>query len=248
MFKKKFFLGLAAIGMSAAIAIGGTFAWFTSSPTISGNNFTTGTLSVKLTGNSQDGKTLEVAKDCRILPGDVTKPVSITIDNAGTADLAYFGKLVFSGNDKMKDYLYVDSMRMEFLYPDGASKWLPDDLFIKDGVGYAADASQVSEKKFYDSLINATTGKISLRNLMGNNGMNAFGYENMGSLKPGYKYRLTFTLGFSGLADNSLQNQTVNLSYKVISTQVNKDALNALLKDAGTRHYDWLSQNLVNEK
>jgi len=247
MFKSKMILGLAAIGMSAIIAVGGTYAWFTSTPTLTSNNFTTGTLTAKLTG-SGGATTLDLSAANKLVPGEVMgTPTSITIENTGSANLAWFGKLVFSGNDALKDHIYIDSMKMEFLDPDGVSTWLSEDEFIKDGVGYTGNGAGQGEADWFNSLKDNASGKITLRNFMGNQGVNALGYENQGSLKPGFKYRITFKLGLTGNTDDTLQNQPANLSYKVISTQINSDALENLIS-GGSIHFQWFSTNISTQK
>ncbi len=71
-------------------------------------------------------------------PGDKTDYVTLTIENTGTLNLAWFGDLVI-GNSILKDVIYIDNAEMRFLSPNG-NNWQTEvnngvDNFILDGEG-----------------------------------------------------------------------------------------------------------------
>ena len=65
---KKIIISLSVIGAVAAIAVGGTIAYFSDTETSSGNTFTAGTLN--LTVNTNDGTNTVVFNVSDVKPGD----------------------------------------------------------------------------------------------------------------------------------------------------------------------------------
>jgi len=79
---KRFLVSLSVIGVVAAIAIGGTIAYFNDIETSAGNTFTAGTLNLKV-GDEDPTSWSYYAED--IKPGDEDKEF-VTIQNTGTTD------------------------------------------------------------------------------------------------------------------------------------------------------------------
>jgi len=77
---KKILISLSVIGVVAAIAVGGTIAYFSDTETSAGNTFTAGTLDLKV-GN-QDDPNIAVILD-NVKPGD-TKYEYWTLKNSGS--------------------------------------------------------------------------------------------------------------------------------------------------------------------
>ena len=229
--KKNLLLTIALVTVMVFGLTAGTYAWFTSNTTLNSQDFRTGKLQVSLNGTGSNN-TLELSGATQLSPGEImANPTTIQIVNTGNKNLAWFGKFVYAGPEALKDKLYIDDMQMEFLTPGGRN-WTAVDHFITNGMGSGTYAAG------YNSIDGLKTNKITLKAWMGNSLMNAFGYETMGALKPGFSYRLSFKLGLLNDTGNTLQDQPVNLSYTVVSTQDNVDAINLLIPGAGSAHYD----------
>jgi predicted ribosomally synthesized peptide with SipW-like signal peptide len=241
---KKIILSLSVIGIAAASAIGGTVAYFSYTGTSVGNTFTAGTL--KLDGSGIDSFNLGVIPP--MAPGEKTGNAVITIKNTGTIPLAWFGDLVVSGNDKLKEAIYIDSATMEFLSYYGvpnASGWPePTDNFITNGTGSG------SYPTWYNTMASSSPFKVNTLSVFdGNNGMGVAPYEFMGALKPGYSYRLTLKFGFAPGAGNEYQGiGSLTVSFKADATQVNAEAISKINSSwAASALVTWMNTQLSNQ-
>jgi predicted ribosomally synthesized peptide with SipW-like signal peptide len=251
MMNKKLILGILLIGVLAFGAGLGTFAWFTAGVASTSNTFTTGTLAL------DDG--IKEAFDLtgtvgNLKPSDVTRLVSLDIVNDGSLDLAWFGKFVVTNDEftlngvqrSLTEAMYIDYMKMEFLKPDGGS-WEPKDEFIVNGRGAGTYA------RHFEGLVDQKLQVITLKSFLKDNTMGAGPGVQMGALKPGYSYRLSFRLGLAPLANNDYQGRTMNIGYQVNATQLNPNALVALfegidyLTGNGSAHEAWLNQQLAKQ-
>ncbi|HYF75352.1 MAG TPA: TasA family protein [Candidatus Nitrosocosmicus sp.] len=222
---KKVILSLVMVCVLAFGAGLGTFAWFTSTAVSSNNIFDAGTLKLGIEGNYA----LDLGTVGRKLaPGDTTNPVIVTIENTGDLDLGWFGRFDISSatdNAKLAEAIYIKEAQMEFLNPT-SGKWEPTDKFITNGTGSGP------YPKAYTDLANADPLKVVTLKSFNEAGIMGVGKGVMkGALEKGYKYRFSFQLGMAPLADNKYQGDKVedlNLTYRVVATQVNADALAAL--------------------
>ena len=228
-----------------------TGAFFTDTETSSASTFTAGTLELDMNGNGAASAWTLPLGNVVLNPGQETGTETINIGNFGTTNLAWVGHFNTGGNVAMLDNVYIKSAKMEFLNSNG-SEWLTADQFITDGTGSATDPG---ENAYYDALAAAHGGVITLAAWNGDNGMGAGNGVQMGALKPGNKYRFTFTLAMKDDADNSIQGQALSLSYTVDATQINKDAINAfngsdsrIEANLGTNQFattpDWFTNQL----
>jgi predicted ribosomally synthesized peptide with SipW-like signal peptide len=238
--KKKILASIMVIGI-LALAMGyGTYSYFSSTKTSTSNTFTAGTLSINL-GESE---TPEISIG-NMAPGDVTGDWVITIKNDGNLPLAWFGNWIIEGNAKLKEALYIDYAKMEFLKLDGTSTWETTDNFITDGRGSGPYPD------WFNTLADSSPFHVvTLAVWDGNNGMGTTPYEHAGALNPGYSYRLTVRFGFAAAADNTYQGAgplTINL--KVDATQVNAGAIGQLSinPSAIPGLVDWLNAQLAKQ-
>jgi len=225
-----------------ALALGwGTYSYFSDTKTSASNTFTAGTLKLDGTGFTSFNLGSIVGN---MAPGDLSDYASITIENTGTLDLAWFGDWVITGGVKLREAIYIDSATMRFYCPDGINTWEPTDNFITNGVGSGPYPA------WYNSL--ASLSKfvvVSLDVWDGNNGMGTTPYEHMGALKHGYSYKLTIRFGFAKDAGNEYQGDAVNpvnISFKVDATQINAGALEAL-HPTFSNHLIWLQQQIAKQ-
>ena len=208
--------------------MGGAFAYFSDTETSSTNSFTAGTLELDSAGITSASP---IVITC-MAPGDVTGEYVITIKNIGCIDLAWLGDWQFTGSPALRDALYIDYAKMEFLTSTDAD-WCSDpttgyetdgsDLFILDGVGHGPYPG------WYNTLAGLSTlGVVTFNNWDDNNGMGSTPYEHVGALKTGYKYRLTVKFGFAPGAGDGYQNLgPVTATLVVNATQINSAALQA---------------------
>lgn len=234
---KKAMVSLLLIGLMAFGAGLGTYAWFTSQATSAGNTFSAGNLVVDLNDNARN-ETFDLGVIGNMQPGDKTGEAVFEFLNTGSLNLAWFGRFVVepvdSGSMKLAEAIYIDSAKMEFIKPDGSGTWQPADQFITDGTG-----SGLYPGDYYAMANDDPLHVISLNTWMTHPRSNAMGVGKgvmTGALKPGYKYKFTFKLGFAPLAGNEYQgdvegNNGINIKYVVDATQVNADAISHL--DAG---------------
>ena len=210
----------------AVMAIGmlNSGAWFTDGATSTTGSLSSGTLSI------DDGKlsTVPLGTFTNMAPGDKTGYAEIIIQNNGTIPLAWFGNLVLS-DSVLKDAIYIDYAKMEFLKPGGTESWYPPDGFFLDGEYTYEDVAPLTGDDDF----------VSLAEWDGNNGMGVSPYEFMGYLEPGFMYKLTLRLGFLEAAGNGYQGAgPLDLSFEVDATQVKQGALDAL--GVGNA-YPWLN-------
>ena len=246
--KKSMVLSLLLVGLLVFGLGMGTYAWFTSDATSTGNEFTSGTLALDIndSGTSYDLNFGSIDLG-NLQPSDVTDEVNVTIENDGSLNLVWFGKFELTGADfdELSEALYIDYMEMEFLNPD-TGNWEPNDEFIVNGRGAGTHAD------YYNNLAdNDLMNVISLKTWRNANAMGAGDGVQIGALKPGYKYRLNFKLGFAPLAGNEYQGlgdsatDPFTLKYVVSATQVNVEAINALLNATiGGNLIDWFNAQL----
>ena len=235
---KKILVSMMVIGLVATLAGAGLYAYFSDTETSTSNTFTAGTLDISL-GESE---TTEISIG-NMAPGDVTGDWVITITNDGTLDLAWFGNLVVTGGDKLREAIYIDYAKMEFL----PGPWEPEDNFIADGVGSGPYPG------WYNYLAGLSPfGVVTLKNFDDNEGMcPGTPYEFMGALKPDYSYKLTLRFGFAKDAGNEYQGDATNpvtISFKVDATQVNAAALDALNPPLPLSNYlSWLEAQIAKQ-
>ncbi|WP_353892421.1 TasA family protein [Proteinivorax hydrogeniformans] len=223
-------------GMLAFGAGLGTMAWFSDEVVSENNQFTAGTL--ELSKENVEFNLGEIIGN--MAPGDVSEEATIEILNDGSLDLAWFGKFVVEGDEELLDVIYIDSMKMEFLDEDG-EYWEPTDHFIKDGRGHG------EYPRAYNNMADASgINVVTLNQWLGNGAMvPQVDYENMGALKPGNSYRLSFVLGFHESACNDYQNKQLDIAYKVNATQVREGALEVLFDDGDVSiHYGWFMDQI----
>lgn len=237
MISKKILASIVVIGM-LTLAMGyGTYSWFSDTKTSQSNTFTAGTLKLDGAGFA----VFDLGDTSNMAPGDLTAYANVTIKNVGTLPLAWFGDWEITGGIKLREAIYIDYAKMEFLRPDGTTTWESTDNFITNGVGSGPYPS------WYNYL--ASLSKFSVVTLDvwdGNNGMGCAPYEHMGALMPGYSYRLTVRFGFAAGAGNEYQGDAVSpvtIKLRVDATQVNAGALNAL-KPTFSNHLIWLNDQL----
>jgi len=229
---KKILMSLVTVALMASVTVAATRAWFSSTQTISGNTLSSGTLTIGLTGNeAETQQTFDLGEVGNMEPGDITETAVIEIENTGSLNLLWFGYFNFGGNQEMLDKVYIEEAKMEFLNPTGGT-WQTEDQFIAAGVGSG------SYPTYYNQLAAADPiGKISLRTWNNANAMGAGGGVQIGALKPDYKYRMSFKLGFDESADNYYQGKSLSMSYTTVATQVNKEAM-VELQNGNTRLLD----------
>lgn len=225
------FVMLAALAVMA-IGMIGSGAWFTDTATNNTGTLQSGTLSIN------NGKVAEhtLGTVANMAPGDVTDYVTIDIVNNGSLDLAWFGNLQVS-DSSLKNVIYVDYAKMEFLSP-GGDAWEPVDEFIVNGKGAGHWPTAWGGPENY----------ATLAVFDGNSGM-APGtpFEFMGALKPGYLYRLTLRFGFYPGAGNEYQGQgPMTIAFKVDATQIKHGALEALYGTLGNME-NWLNQQIAKQ-
>ncbi len=207
----------------------GSGAWFTDTATNSTGTITSGTLNI----DGESVNTQTIGTIVNMAPGDRTGEAVIIIKNIGTLPLAWFGNLVIETDPEdaaLKDAIYIDYAKMEFLAPSG-DNWQgsggpkdgPDNFILKGfGSGPYPD--------WYNTL--AAKGPfpvISLSDFDGTTAMGVAPYEFNGALKPDYSYKLTLKFGFYDLADNTYQGMgPMNISLVVNATQIKKEAIEAI--------------------
>jgi hypothetical protein len=242
--KKKTSILIAVLAI-VAITIGAisSSAWFSDSGTSDVASISSGTLSID--ENQVHEVVLGVIDN--MAPGDETGTATITIVNDGTLNLAWFGNLIVEGDTDLANVIYIKDAEMKFLSPTNQN-WQPaegpcalgftpvagPDHFITNGLGSGCWPT-------------AWTGPDNLATLSvydGNSGMNTAPFENMGALKPGYKYQLTLQFGFWEGAGNYYQHLgPMTIKYYVYATQIKAGALEALYPTF-SNHLGWLNTQI----
>lgn len=234
--KRKVLASLLVIAVVAGLVGAGTWAWFSDAATGNANTFTAGTLSI-------DNSLVTAAVAFTIpnmAPGDVTGEYVVTIKNDGTIDLAWLGDWQFTGSPALRDALYIDYAKMEFLAPTSGISWLDDattgygpgggaatdtngeDVFITNGVGSGPYPVTYNALAALSSF-----GVVTFNNWNNNAGMvPGSAYEHAGALKPTYSYKLTVKFGMAPGAGNGYQGLgPVTAKLQVNATQINSAAL-----------------------
>lgn len=87
----KILISLSIIGAVAAVAVGGTMAYFSDAETSTGNTFTAGTLDIAVNGdNPWEEASPYVFSN---LQPDDNKDINVTLSNVGTVDAVVWGKV-----------------------------------------------------------------------------------------------------------------------------------------------------------
>lgn len=243
--KKRIILSLVIITI---VVIGATRAFFSdtkiTSDYLAASAFTAGTLRLDGAGfTSFDFGNIVLA------PGEKTTERSVIIKNVGTMPLAWFGNLIIDGGPKLKEAIYIDSAKMEFLDTAGnvnPANWNdPTDIFITNGRGSGSYPNE------YNVVANMSPFQvITLNNFDGHNFMGSTPYEFAGALKPNYSYKLTLKFGFAEGAGNDYQGDVVggpiNVSFRADATQIIQSAITAL----GTPFTDiaWLNAQIAKQQ
>src|SRR5687767_13487637 len=92
---KKIFLTAGAVAAVGATASIGTFAGFTDTETIGGNNFSSGTVKVDLAGEGPGGTSVLSLSDMVV---DDFTAANLTVNNTGTARSSYKISVIPSGD------------------------------------------------------------------------------------------------------------------------------------------------------
>lgn len=221
MNKKIIFASIFVIGM-LALAMGyGTYSYFSSTKTSTGNTFTAGTLNLDGTNMA----TFTFGPIGNMAPGDKTGTAVITVNNSGSIDAATFGRFTLTGDTGLAQALKFYNYKVEYYKANGdpVARWGADfdpyfgtainmDYFIKDG----------------DTSIWTTVGgKVNLRDWVDTNGpldINSAAWDEEG-LKSGSSYVLSVQFQMDPNANNWYQGKTVTLGYEVKATQINRDAI-----------------------
>lgn len=153
---KRIFLGLFTIGVTAAIAVGVTRAYFTDTQTNTGNTFTAGTLVVNLDGEDSDGEPVNSPffDVSDMVPGGATSSAYLEVRNDGSMDML-FRSYALRDNDpnidseQMSDQLNVKVTLNPSGYdaPEGYTAYGPADSLITDpeGDGWIPLSSLIGE-------------------------------------------------------------------------------------------------------
>lgn len=243
----KIIASLATIAVVGAAAVGGTYAWFTSSVESNSQVFASGTLIANLSdGTSMRAFNLGTVSN--FAPGDETNSAALVIKNDGSLNLGWFGYFDVTGVTKdMDKAIYIKDAQMEFLNPTTGT-WEMTDHFIVNGTGsgpyggYYANLAQNDPMKV-----------ISLRTWNNDNAMGAGGGVQMGALKPGYSYRLTVKLAMAEAAGNDYQGGTMPVKYVVKATQLKAAALDKLglddnrIVDTASNLLTWMNQQIAKQ-
>lgn len=255
IFNTRILLSLGVIVAVSAALISATGAFFTDTEVSTSNTFAAGTLQLEVNGNNSVGTfSVDLGNTSGMMPGDETGEGAIVIGNRGSSNLGWVGYFTTTGDTVLAKKVYIKEMQMEFFRPD-TSSWEPTDHFISNGVGSGTYAA------YYNTLAASDTnipGKISLEtfnDVAKNNMMGVGGGVFMGALKPGYTYRLTFTLALDESADNTYQGKSMNIGYTANATQINVDALAAMLSSgapltgagAAASHFSWMNTQITNQ-
>lgn len=248
---RKILVSLLTLGAVAATVVAATGAYFSDTETSEGNTFVAGTLTVDVNNNGSTGTfPINLGTLTGFAPGDETQEVSLVIKNTGTMNYAWFGYFDLTGiTQDMDKAIYIKSAKMEFLYPDLITTWEPADQFITNGTGSGPYPAWYTALAASDPF-----GVISMRTFNGSNNMMGAGNGVfMGALKPNYSYKLTFRLAMVPEAGNEYQAGTMTVAYKILATQINAAAIDALsagdtrIDAVGADHMTWLNQQIAKQ-
>jgi len=134
--------GVLVVGALSGFVQGGTIAYFTSSATSAGNQFTAGT--VNLAAGVATGDTLTVSN---LVPGD-SFSARLTIHNGGNLDLRYAMTTSTTGSSALASALQL-TIRTKTTNPcsslDGAVLYGPGNLNVA-GIGNPAQGPQAGDR------------------------------------------------------------------------------------------------------
>ncbi len=209
---KKILISLSVIAAVAAIAVGGTIAYFSDTETSSGNTFTAGTLDLTLGESGGAPITLTNMK-----PGDSGSGI-ITVSNVGS--LA--GKLYATSK-----YVAADGTQpAEFpanMTPDEVAKMLVITAFTADGF------DMLSRTDLPRSLDGDATDFTVYDMVNDASGVSLTGYVSPGQLTTWYSYdtdmtsieshAYALTIQFDPLAGNDYQADGITLTFDFLLTQ-----------------------------
>lgn len=238
----KILLSLFTVGIVSAVAIAGTGAFFSDNEVSENNTISTGTFDLQINENTEGTLfTMDLGELTAMAPGQESEEVSLVIENNGSVNQTWFGYFDTQNVvNNLDEAIYIKSMKMEFLNQAEDTTWEPVDQFITDGVGSGPYPDHYNSLAVSDPL-----GVISLKtfNSAANNMMGAGNGVFNGSLKPGFKYKLTYVLAFSEDAGNEYFDGSMDLTFKLDATQVNAGAIDNLF--AGHPRYSGLGSNLI---
>ncbi|HEX8924065.1 MAG TPA: TasA family protein, partial [Patescibacteria group bacterium] len=218
----KILKSLVLLSLVAALGVSVTRSYFTSQKVLGENTLTSGTLSLDLSNDAN--KIVGLGNVTNLAPGDIANPASITITNNGSMNLDWVGRFLYSGDPALTHVIYIKEMQMDFLRPNSTS-WETTDHFISNGKGSGSYPDAFNAMASHDPL-----GVISLDTWKNYNSIMIPTTDFfMGALKPGYQYRLTFTLAMSPDATSTYQGRSMGLSFQANATQTNLTALNSML-------------------
>lgn len=247
-------LSLGVIVAVSAALISATGAFFSDTETSTGNTFSSGTLELEVNGNDSVGIfSVDLGDTSGMMPGDETDEGAIVIGNTGSSNLGWVGYFTTAGDTDMAKKIYIKEMQMEFFDPIFGN-WEPTDDFITNGTGSGPYGAYYTALAASDPNL---TNRISLEhwNSMANNMMGVGGGVFKGALKPGYTYRLSFVFAFDESADNSYQGKTMTVGYTAKATQIQTDAVAAMLNSgapltgagAAASHVTWMNTQIGNQ-
>lgn len=232
---KKFLKPALLIAAIAIMAFGmlQSGAWFTDTVATPQEAIASGTLSI----NDGNLATLDLGELTNMAPGDITGPVVVTIENNGTLPLVWIGDLVVEGNSALKEAIYIDNAKMEFI---GWSE--PEDQFITNG-----DGSGLYPATYHAMAVASAFHLVTLDKFDGTSAMGVAPYEFTGALMPGKAYRLTINFGFAPDAGNQYQGLgNLSLGFAVKATQ-NKTAAMQALQANMVNNAAWYQTQLNNQ-
>lgn len=252
---RRILTSLLVIGVVAAAGVGASRAYFTDTETSDANTLTTGTLVLDVNNNGSTGTfDMDMGSVTSLVPGDTTDEVTLLIRNTGTTNFAWFGYfMVGNVSNDLDKAIYFDTAQMEFLKDDLTTSWETTDPFITNGTGtgpYPTHYIALANSDPFD-VISLRTFNSSANNMMGA-GPGVF----MGALKPGYTYRLTFSLGMAPMAGSSYQGGSLDLSFRAVATQIDEDAVNAISttnsvvefpSSVADDHVVWFNNQIANQ-
>lgn len=235
--KRNIIISLILIGLLAFGAGFGTYAWFTSQAVSGNNEFKSGTIKLKELGESD----FKLGAIDNMAPGDVTDVATIEIKNIGTLDLAWFGHFAFSGDEELKEALYIDYAKMEF-FEDGILDEAATDEFIVNGEPSGQYAAG------WQPAVDEEKGVVTLNKFLAYNAMGPGPGYQAGALIPGNSCKFSIKLGFLPTAGNEYQGKSLNIKYIVDATQINQGALTAYgMPPDGGQYLRWLLR-LIDEQ
>lgn len=216
---KKLIISLVMIGILAFGAGLGTYAWFTSTATSTGNTYQSGTLAIDVDGSLENDNKFELLSADNIAPGDVIGEKTIEIDNRGSLNIAMFKRFILTAPEG------VQPAEAEAL----AKEIAVTKFTVVDWSGTWNLAETWGGNTYWDTDGN---GEVTLYELTHNQYELGGGWFGLG-LKPGETQEITIGLKMREEAGNGVQGFAANLGMEVIATQVNEDAIQDNMENSG---------------